>query len=85
MLNVVKSWLGHADINTTHVYVEIDMEMKRKALDACDPPKAPSKDPRWLRPDILLWLHQLSGTGGIMCRHQGRKSLLGRAGPMRFT
>jgi hypothetical protein len=26
---MVSYWLGHADINTTHIYVEIDMEMKR--------------------------------------------------------
>jgi site-specific recombinase XerD len=84
-LTVVKSWLGHADISTTHAYVEIDLEMKRKALEACDPPKGAQKDARWLRPDILLWLHQLSRTGGIMCRHQGKNSLLGRTAPMRFT
>ncbi len=84
-LNVIKSWLGHADINTTHVYVEIDMEMKRKALDACDPPKAPSKPARWLRPDILLWLQQLSRTSGVMCSPQGGKNLLRRNMAMRFT
>jgi site-specific recombinase XerD len=31
-LNVIKSWLGHVDVSTTHGYVEIDLEMKRKAL-----------------------------------------------------
>ena len=36
-VNMVSYWLGHADINTTHVYVEIDMEMKRRMLE-----KAPS-------------------------------------------
>ena len=25
----VSYWFGHADINTTHVYLDIDMEMKR--------------------------------------------------------
>ena len=29
-VNMVSYWLGHADINTTHVYVEINMEMKRQ-------------------------------------------------------
>ena len=84
-LNVIKAWLGHADINTTHVYVEIDMEMKRKALEACGPPKASSKPARWLRPDILLWLQQLSGTSGVMCSPQGGKNLLRRNMAMRFT
>jgi len=31
-VNMVSYWLGHADINTTHIYVEIDMEMKRQML-----------------------------------------------------
>ncbi len=32
-LSVIKSWLGHVDISTTHGYVEIDMNMKRRALE----------------------------------------------------
>ncbi|MEK7757857.1 MAG: site-specific integrase, partial [Planctomycetota bacterium] len=39
-ISVIKDWLGHADLNTTHAYVEIDMKMKRKALETCQPPKA---------------------------------------------
>jgi site-specific recombinase XerD len=31
-INMVSYWLGHADINTTHIYLEIDMEMKRKMI-----------------------------------------------------
>jgi integrase/recombinase XerD len=37
-LSAVKDWLGHVDLNTTHAYVEIDMKMKRKALEASQPP-----------------------------------------------
>ena len=33
-LSVIRSWLGHVSISTTHGYVEIDLEMKRKALNA---------------------------------------------------
>jgi hypothetical protein len=29
-LNMIRSWLGHASIETTNTYVEIDLEMKRK-------------------------------------------------------
>ncbi len=29
-LNMIRSWLDHASIETTHGYVEIDLEMKRK-------------------------------------------------------
>ena len=61
-ISVVKDWLGHADINTTHGYVEIDMKMKRKALEACQPPKSKvsRRRPKWMKPSILQWLDELS-------------------------
>ncbi|MBU1916678.1 tyrosine-type recombinase/integrase, partial [bacterium] len=31
-LNIIQSWLGHVDVQTTNQYVEINMEMKRDAL-----------------------------------------------------
>jgi len=34
----VKEILGHADIKTTSLYVQIDLNMKRKALDQCPAP-----------------------------------------------
>src|SRR5271165_812911 len=37
-LNVIKSWLGHVSITTTSQYVEIDMAMKRKAIERCPAP-----------------------------------------------
>jgi phosphoribosylformimino-5-aminoimidazole carboxamide ribonucleotide (ProFAR) isomerase len=37
-LTVIQRWLGHVQLATTHTYVEIDLEMKRKALAACTPP-----------------------------------------------
>jgi site-specific recombinase XerD len=33
-LSVIRSWLGHVDIQTTHQYLEADIEMKRRALQA---------------------------------------------------
>jgi len=71
----VKDWMGHADVNTTHAYVEIDMKMKRKALDACQPPQTAKKRPRWLNPDILDWLDALSNKAGIMCSPGERDSV----------
>ncbi len=58
-INMVSFWLGHADINTTHIYVEIDMEMKRKMIDKAGPPKVDTKPP-WQHPDILLWLQNIT-------------------------
>lgn len=42
-INMVKLWLGHADINTTHIYVEIDMKMKQKILNTMRPPQSEKK------------------------------------------
>jgi site-specific recombinase XerD len=32
-ITMVSYWLGHAHLNTTHAYLEIDMESKRKMLE----------------------------------------------------
>ncbi len=58
-INMVSYWLGHADLNTTHVYVEIDMETKRKMLEKTTAPKISKKAP-WHRPHVLQWLNQLA-------------------------
>ncbi len=61
-ISVVKDWLGHANINTTHGYVEIDMKMKRTALESCQPPqvKKAKRRPRWHKAGILQWLDELT-------------------------
>jgi site-specific recombinase XerD len=60
-LNVIKSWLGHVSITTTSQYIEIDMAMKREALDRCPPPvPTQSGDSPWhSRQDIVEWLDDL--------------------------
>jgi integrase/recombinase XerC len=61
-LNMIRSWLGHASIETTHSYVEIDLEMKRKTLQSCEKllPKTARRGPSWQRNnDILSWLSKL--------------------------
>jgi len=35
-INTIRAWLGHDSIATTNVYAEVDLEMKAKALAACD-------------------------------------------------
>ena len=57
-INMVSYWLGHADINTTHIYLEIDMEMKRKMIEKADAPTINDSAP-WQRPEILEWLSKL--------------------------
>jgi site-specific recombinase XerD len=58
-VNMVSYWLGHADINTTHIYLEIDMEMKRRMLEKAGAPAIKEKK-LWHNPDILQWLNNLS-------------------------
>ena len=36
-INTIRVWLGHASIDTTNIYVEIDLQMKREAMALCDP------------------------------------------------
>jgi len=62
-LSIIKSWLGHVNLATTHAYVEIDMEMKRKALAACSPVNGSPSLKKLLdkNKDILIWLDSLSG------------------------
>jgi integrase/recombinase XerD len=57
-VNMISYWLGHAQINTTHIYVEIDMEMKRHMLQKAGAP-AVKKPPPWQKPDVLRWLEAL--------------------------
>ncbi len=58
-INMVSYWLGHANINTTHIYVEIDMEIKRKMILKAGAPKINENVP-WRKPHILQWLDQLN-------------------------
>jgi site-specific recombinase XerD len=61
-ISVVKDWLGHADIRTTSLYLEVSIERKRKAL-AKLPPLFENKIPeiaQWKKPDLLSFLSKLS-------------------------
>ena len=58
-------WLGHVDLNTTHIYVEIDMDTKRRMLDKTHPPQ-PASPPPWRQPDILDWLNDLTPKAPVM-------------------
>ena len=67
---VVKEWLGHADVKTTCLYVEINIEMKRKALEAFPPPAQPpgtgNATQNWRKPGVMKFLNGLS-RGTVLC------------------
>ena len=61
-LTVIQRWLGHVQLATTHGYVEIDLEMKRKALAACAPPDHPPGGLQRVveaNQDVIRWLESL--------------------------
>lgn len=57
-LITVKDFLGHADIKTTEVYLQIDLEMKKNALKKAGSPVHSRKNAR-LPEDLLTWLESL--------------------------
>ncbi|OGW79849.1 MAG: hypothetical protein A3G33_02430 [Omnitrophica bacterium RIFCSPLOWO2_12_FULL_44_17] len=58
---VIKSWLGHVNLSTTHLYVEIDLEMKRKALSLCHPLEKSVELQRIIKQnhDVISWLQSV--------------------------
>ena len=58
-ITTVSYWLGHANTNTTHIYVEIDMEMKWQMLQKAGAP-AVQKPLPWQKPGVLEWLNALA-------------------------
>ena len=60
-LSVIKNWLGHVNLDTTHAYVEIDLEMKRKALSSCAPACKSNELQQLVKQnnDIICWLESL--------------------------
>jgi len=64
-LNVIRAWLGHASLETTNRYAEINLRMKRDALEICQPPffatsGAFPRSPIWREDaDLLKWLKSI--------------------------
>ena len=64
--NVIRGWLGHVSLETTNRYAEINIRMKQKALEACQPPISGTITETSLRKsvwrddaDLLKWLKSL--------------------------
>jgi site-specific recombinase XerD len=59
-VTVIRSWLGHAHLDTTNHYARATLETKRAALERVDRSARPGKPPRWKRnPELLTWLDAL--------------------------
>ena len=58
-INTIRAWLGHVNLNTTNIYVEIDLQMKAKAMELCDA-EEPGPERPWHRDNgIMAFLERL--------------------------
>ena len=62
-VNVIKAWLGHADLSSTSRYLDADLSHKKAALDRFGPPinvtSALRPEPEGSADHILEWLKEL--------------------------
>lgn len=59
-INTIRAWLGHVSLDTTHVYAEVDLDMKAKALAKVDLKNIPSASvPRKALPSLMTFLRGL--------------------------
>ena len=58
-LNTIRAWLGHASLDTTNIYAEIDMEMKAKAMALCDAAGAGPDRPWKVNKGLMAFLAAL--------------------------
>lgn len=53
-INVIRAWLGHVSVNTTNIYAEVNLEMKAKAINACEPETSTKQRINWENDEDLL-------------------------------
>lgn len=59
-VTVIRSWLGHAHLDTTNHYARASVETKREALEKIAKSSRPGKPPRWKRDaELMAWLDAL--------------------------
>jgi site-specific recombinase XerD len=59
-INTIRAWLGHVSVDTTNVYVEIDLATKAKALEKCAILPDSSGPPVWKdNRDLMVFLRSL--------------------------
>lgn len=58
-INTIRAWLGHVSLDTTHIYAEVDMEMKAKALALVDTSDLKTKVQQRPLPSLMAFLNAL--------------------------
>ena len=58
-INTIRAWLGHVSLDTTHIYAEVDLEMKAKALASVDLSGLKARPERRSLPSLVAFLKAL--------------------------
>lgn len=59
-INTIRAWLGHVSLDTTHVYAEVDLEMKARALSHCEILSPVKQLEDWrVQPELMAFLKSL--------------------------
>ena len=53
-INTIRAWLGHVSIDTTNVYVGIDLEEKARILAKCNPFRSSERKRHWREDRTLM-------------------------------
>ena len=53
-INTIRAWLGHASLDTTNIYAEIDLKMKADALAKCEVTESRKPRKRWTEDQNLM-------------------------------
>lgn len=64
-INTIRAWLGHVSLDTTNIYAEVDLEMKAKALGACEISPRKARMPWHDKPGVMSFLKNLQRLDGI--------------------
>lgn len=58
-INTIRAWLGHVSLDTTHIYAEVDVEMKAKALASVDVGGLKGPPRQRMLPSLMAFLKAL--------------------------
>ena len=58
-IDTIRAWLSHVSLDTTHIYAEVDLEMKTKALTHCEILTTAPVDKQWHKRGIMDFLRAL--------------------------
>jgi integrase/recombinase XerD len=58
-INTIRAWLGHVSLDTTHIYAEVDLEMKAKALASLDLSGLKARPEQRSLPSLMAFLKAL--------------------------